>query len=596
MYQLSKSKIDVQNAFLNEPIKPVTPSNISFQRGMDSNLRRYKKWEPSDISHKEDIDRDESPTPIEQEPEPPIEQEPEPFIEKETEPEPEPEPFIEKEPEPEPEPFIKQEPEPPIEKEPEPELPIEEESEPFIEKEDEDELPIEDEEDEPYIEKEEEYELPIEEDEPYIEEEEPYIEEDEPYIDEDEPYIEENITDHALTYDYRGETYFVDNLHFLQRHYNFPEGEYMTNLCIYKCIRQGEVPYLLYLTVYDKSSKTLVFPTMEDLIKIGEEDPEEQITEAIKTTLFDIFPPAIQTELDIPEETPADIFDNKNINGFFLTEENIWLVYDATRVAVPTSTDREYFWISPFEALILYKFRSVEIDTTITSFFKTVANCHKEKMNDVSFYTLKRASDGEFVPAPYIMYPCSPASTGFFGLSSVDFENIVQEKDDTTINLLIPYVQHPQIGNFPMFSAKPIDPYVPKIKRYAVFVDYEVEPTFMTSEETKGELDHLYDVNQTQKFSSISFLLNGRQYWSIKSPLYMTEIYDDTTFLPSFDNTAVMENLIKPFKQTALVDVPPSNADDESNEDIEINEDISVESDTESNDESEGEGDRPSSM
>ena len=429
-------------------------------------------------------------------------------------------------------------------------------------------------------------------------EEQPF--EEEPM--EEELINEENITDHASTYDYRGETYFVDNLPFLQRHYNFPEGEYSTNLCIYKCIRQGLVPYLLYLTVYDKSSKTLVFPTIEDLIKIGEEnpedqedqeDPEEQITEAIKTTLFDIFPPAIQTELDIPDETPADIFDNKNINGFFLTEENIWLVYDATRVAVPTSTDREYFWVSPFEVLLLYKFRNIEIDTTITSFFKTVANCHKEKMNDVSFYTLKRQSDGEFVPAPYIMYPCSPVSTGFFGLSSTDFENIVQEEDDS-INLLIPYVQHPQLGNFPIFSAKPLDPYIPKIKRYAVFVDYgeQIEPTFMTSEETRGEMDHLYDVNQARKFSSISFVLNGKQYWSIKSPLYMTEIYDDTTFLPSFDETTVMENLIKPFKQPVSIESPPSNGDGESNEDIDIKEDISVDSDTDSNDELETGNDR----
>ena len=272
-----------------------------------------------------------------------------------------------------------------------------------------------------------------------------------------------------------------------------------------------------------------------------------------------------------------------------MTEENIWLVYDATRVAVPTSTDREYFWVSPFEVLLLYKFRNIEIDTTIISFFKTVANCHKEKMNDVSFYTLKRASDGAFVPAPYIMYPCSPSSTGYFGLSSTEFENIVQEEDDTTLNLLIPYVQHPQLGNFPMFSAKPLDPYVPKIKRYAVFVDLgeDIEPTFMTDEQTKGEIDHLYELDQPKKFSSISFLLNGKQYWSIKSPLYMTEIYDDTSFLPSFDESRVMENLIKPFKQPVVpfIESPPSNADGESNEEIYINEDISVDSETESNDE-----------
>jgi hypothetical protein len=56
---------------------------------------------------------------------------------------------------------------------------------------------------------------------------------------------------------------------------------------------------------------------------------------------------------------------------------------------------------------------------------------------DVSFYTLKRASDGAFVPTPYIMFPCDIASAGFFGIGSTDFENIVQEENSDIVNLLI---------------------------------------------------------------------------------------------------------------------------------------------------------------
>jgi hypothetical protein len=573
MYQLSRSKRDVQNAFLNQK------ENII---NTESNIPSWVFPFQTPSVAKQPIP--EEPIPEEPIPEEPIPEEPIPE-------EPIPEETIPEEPIPEetiPEETIPEEtiPEEPIPEETIPEETIPEETIPE-ETIPEETIPEETIPEDPVIED------PVVED-PVIED--PVIED--PVV--EDPVIEDlHTTDHATIYNYKGETYFVDNLSVLQRHYNFPPGNYKSHLCIYKCIRQGLLPYLLYLTVYDKSTKTLVFPSIDETFEITEEnDPEEYVQTAIKEKLFDIFPPAIlPTQQQQDNEGDQDIFDQQLINGFFLTEENLWITYDATRVAVPTSTDREYFWVSPFEILLLYKYRNIVIDPILTSFFKTV----KEASNDVSFYTLKRVSDTgtpEFVPTPYILFPCSPAPAGFFGLSPAHFQNIIQEEGDK-INLLIPSVSHPQFGNFPLFSSKPIDPYVPKIKRYAVFVDaYGEKPTFFFSEDenTTKSLDHLYTEDQPHKYASVSFLYEKIQYWSVKSPLCFTEIYDDTTFLPSpTEEEAPIKTLeeIMPYKppvesvKPALI-VPPSNADGESNEDEPINEDISVDSDGESNEEEQG--------
>jgi hypothetical protein len=422
---------------------------------------------------------------------------------------------------------------------------------------------------------------------------------DEP-VDEEEDAIQEiekkyrEPLENPVVYDYLGESYYLDNHKFLQRSYDdIPQGDYAANLCIYKCIRQGLYPYLLYLMVYDKSKRALVFPSFSDLIKIKETDSDEEIentvSNAFKTTLFDIFPPGQKRSLDIESETATDVYHPDLVAGFFLTEEDMWITYDATRVDVDTATDKEYFWVSPFEVLVLYQFRNIEIDISVISFFKTVATSQSSEI-DPSFYQLKRVSDRSFLPAPYILFLCSPSSSGFFGLSE-NFENVEQEKDDV-INLLVPSIKHPQLGNFPLFSSLPLDKFVPKIKRYACFVDIEEPPLFLF--DYPGEINHLYDITQQSKFSTISFMFNEKQYWSIKSPLYFTEIYDDLDrFIPvDFEeehHLNPISNVNEPVPESSdLLEREGSDLDGISNDEIEINEDISVvESETYSNDERE---------
>ena len=374
----------------------------------------------------------------------------------------------------------------------------------------------------------------------------------------------------------------MDNLKFLQKSYDIPPGNYSENLCIYKCIRQGQYPFLLYLTVYDKSKKSLVFPSAPDLIKIEEATSDDEIenlvVDSFKSTLFDIFPPSATNSLDIETEPVVDVYSPELFNGFFLTEENLWLTYDATRIGVEPSEDKEYFWVTPYEVLVLYQLRNINIDDSVISFFKTVATSHSTGI-DQSFYQLKKTSDKSFLPAPYVLFLCSPSSSGFFGLSK-DFENVEQTAGDT-IDLLVPSVKHDKIGNFPLFSSLPIDAVVPKIKRFACFVDVDEEPTLLF--DNPGELDHLYDIIETRKFSSISFMFNGKQYWSIKSLLNFTEIYDDLDRMIPYDSP-----LDSSFSNENNIQREGSNPDGFSNEEDEINEDISVyDSDEGSNDEEE---------
>ena len=336
-----------------------------------------------------------------------------------------------------------------------------------------------------------------------------------------------------ILYDYNNESYYLDNAHFLERKFDdLPDGSHTVNLCIYTCVRNGCMPYLLYLTVYDKLTGTLVFPSTAEVVEIVESDTDtdvqNKIMETFKDALFDIYPPNEAKPMDMENEEPTDLYNPHLFRGFFRHKENntILMVYDATRINIPVSEDKEYFWASPYEILILNQLRNLKIDPTITNMFKTIAV--SGGFIDHSFYRLRKESDKSLVSSPYILFPCSRTSGGGFNLfgASSSFENIRQEEDNK-INLLVPTVDHPKIGNFPLFSAMPLDPNVPPFKRYAVFVDIDDMKPFFVEETNNDVLDNLYGMNQETQYSSICFFQDNVQYWVIKSPLYFTEINDD---------------------------------------------------------------------
>ena len=369
------------------------------------------------------------------------------------------------------------------------------------------------------------------------EEEPPVVEEEE------EPEVHEEIAtpideiDEVVTtlYDYDGESYYLDNAQFLQRTFNLPDGQYPVQLCISTCVRNGCMPYLLYLTVYNKNTGTLIFPSTANVLEITETDTDSDVQEKLMTefkeSLFDIYPPNESNPLSMEDETPTDVYNPNLFKGFFWNKENnsLLMVYDATRVNVPLNDDKEYFWATPYEILILNQMRNLKIDTTVTTLFKTIAI--SSGYIDTSFYQLKRESDKSIVPSPYVLFICSHnsgTSGGLFNLFSTKttFENILQEDADH-VSLLCPTVNDSRLGDFPIFSSLPLDANTPPIKRYVVFVDIDGLEPFFIDENNKDELEHLYYMKNENQYSSICFFKESVQLWCIKSPLYFTEIYDD---------------------------------------------------------------------
>jgi len=531
MYQLRRSKRDVQRAF-HEPSEYKTPmkeADIIQEKEPDT----VPEWkEPVKKPIEKPVIQEEEPPVLEEAEEPPVmEAEKPPVIQEEQEP-----PVIEEEQEPpvmeEEKPPVMEEEKPPVMEEEKPPV-IQEEKPPVMEEE---ESPVMEEEESPVMEEEKEESPVMEEEEPPVmeEEEEKEQEPDDFQPIEESPKEEPTPPEEPMeeipitTYDYDGDSYFVDNRAFLQRTFDFPDGSYPVSLCIYTCVRNGCCPYLLYLTVYDKTKNALVFPTAET-VDIVSEDTEDNIRErtmeSFQTALFSLFPPN-ESKDEGPEgsEGPTHVYNPHLFQGLFLNENNVYMVYDSTRVSVPLATDKEYYWATPYEITSLYHYRNVPIDPSVTDFFQTIST--SSGFIDKSFHHLKRLSDGSLVPSPYVVFPCSLASPGIFTFfGSKGYENPVQLSEED-VHLLIPTIDHPSIGNVPLFSSRPLDPSVPHIQRYVAFVDVGGLEPFFVEEDAPEFVDHLYDLHQTKQYSSLNFIEKGVEYWSIKSPLYFTEIHD----------------------------------------------------------------------
>ena len=173
------------------------------------------------------------------------------------------------------------------------------------------------------------------------------------------------------------------------------------------------------------------------------------------------------------------------------------------------------------------------------------------------------------------------------------YDNTIQpEKEE--INILIPTIDHPKLGCFPIFSSLPLDKSKSHIQRFAVFVDIDdLQPTFLTNE-NPDLINHLYDIQENRQFSSISFIEKDIQYWCIKSPLYFSEIYDDrNSFVPitSFNEIASNEIIHEPKEeQIEEAEPEPDDVSDDGSEISNEGSEISNEGSEISNERSDDEG------
>jgi hypothetical protein len=336
-----------------------------------------------------------------------------------------------------------------------------------------------------------------------------------------EDSIEEELPLSPIFYKYNGRTYTVDNANFLQRNFSNidPIASSIMNMCIYKCIRTGCTPYLLYLMVFDETTQTLLFPKYT--IPIGnpdesDEETEYRVLDEFKKTLFELYPPGIR---EYEQEEYVDIFTEDLFRGFFVHENHdLTMVYDATKINTPLSDDKQYYWVAPYEMFASKIVHGLSVDPSVLIEIAKSSNGSIDK----SFYHLKDTKSDTIVKDPFILFLCKQPPTSILnsiGFSS-EFENIEPVAEDT-IQIIYPRINHPKIGTYTFFSSKTN---ITGAKRFAVFVDIESLHPLYIEPEDEDKLNHLYDPDNTELSTAITFMNGSQQVWCIKSPVFYSEI------------------------------------------------------------------------
>ena len=363
----------------------------------------------------------------------------------------------------------------------------------------------------------------------------------------EESESEEDQVNRNTIYEYDGKKYTIDNEKFLQKRFDDiePDTTYKMNMCIYKCVRDGYSPYLLYLMKYDEVTKSYILPN-ESEIQLGSiqdddsvDKVEEKIMNIFKETLFNIYPP---NELKSSEES-TDLYDEELFKGFFLHNKTneITMVYDATRVNVPLESSI-YCWVSPYEIFVSKKMKSISISETVETLFDEIAEASSNRHD---FYHLKQLPENTIVKTPYILFMCkqneSSSGSGFllvdlFNTKKTSYISVEASIDEIELETIVyPNVQHPFIGNYTLFSSFPFTS-SNLVKRFVVFVDTDdLHPLYV--EPTENTLTTLYDVNKEQ-YTSITFIENETQIWCIKSCEFFTELPENGNYLLENENIA----------------------------------------------------------
>jgi hypothetical protein len=341
----------------------------------------------------------------------------------------------------------------------------------------------------------------------------------------------------------------IDNEKFLQKRFDDIKSDisYKMNLCIYKCIRNGCTPYLLYLMIYDDLTKTYLLPNYTNILldnqtptsnslideSIGEsvDSIEENIMNFFKEKLFDIYPPNTNKINYDDFEDSTDIYNEELFKGFFLHENEITMVYDATHINVPLESNN-YCWVSPYEIFVSKRVKSIPISDSVEKIFDEISLSGSQ--NNVDFYHLKDVISNTIIKTPYILFMCKQvesSKSGFmlfdlFNTKKVEYSTVEYESDNENESIIFPTIQHPKLGNYTFFSSLPLKT-SNLVKRFAVFVDIdELNPLYLEPSENDRLLT-IYDFDKDiEQYTSVTFIEESIQFWCIKSSLYFSEIPD----------------------------------------------------------------------
>jgi hypothetical protein len=342
----------------------------------------------------------------------------------------------------------------------------------------------------------------------------------------------------------------IDNEKFLQKRFDDIKSDisYKMNLCIYKCIRNGCTPYLLYLMIYDDLTKTYLLPNY-NIILLDNQIPtsnslsgnesidesvdsiEENIMNFFKEKLFDIYPPNTNKINYDDFEDSTDIYNEELFKGFFLHENEITMVYDATHINIPLESNN-YCWVSPYEIFISKKVKSISISDSVEKIFDEISLSGSQ--NNVDFYHLKDVISNRIIKTPYILFMCKqiePSKSGFmlfdlFNTKKMEYSTVEYENDNENESIIFPTIQHPKLGNYTFFSSLPLKT-SNLVKRFAVFVDMdELNPLYLEPSENDTLLT-IYDFDKDiEQYTSVTFIEKSIQFWCVKSCLYFSEMPD----------------------------------------------------------------------
>jgi hypothetical protein len=95
------------------------------------------------------------------------------------------------------------------------------------------------------------------------------------------------------------------------------------------------------------------------------------------------------------------------------------------------------------------------------------------------------------------------------------------DENDSVIQIIYPRINNPKIGTYTFFSSKTN---IKGAKRFAVFVDIDgLSPLYIEPVDS-DKLNHLYDPENIEASTAITYMNGSQQIWCIKSPYYFSEI------------------------------------------------------------------------
>jgi hypothetical protein len=297
--------------------------------------------------------------------------------------------------------------------------------------------------------------------------------------------------------------------------------------------------------IYDHLTKTYLLPNYTNILldnqtptsnslideSIGEsvDSIEENIMNFFKEKLFDIYPPNTNKINYDDFEDSTDIYNEELFKGFFLHENEITMVYDATHINVPLESNN-YCWVSPYEIFVSKRVKSIPISDSVEKIFDEISLSGSQ--NNVDFYHLKDVISNTIIKTPYILFMCKQvesSKSGFmlfdlFNTKKVEYSTVEYESDNENESIIFPTIQHPKLGNYTFFSSLPLK-ISNLVKRFAVFVDIdELNPLYLEPSENDTLLT-IYDFDKDiEQYTSVTFIEKSIQFWCIKSCLYFSEM------------------------------------------------------------------------